>query len=88
MTVNYQTYNNSKIWCTSKHKRIYFTASFAVDAVTITFLNTLGNIRITLDQWDSFLLFNSNVKLDLSNYDEDGACTFPICALFFYWSLR
>ena len=42
----------------------------------VEFLNTLtGNaVRITLDQWESFLLFNSTVKVDLSNYDENGAC--------------
>jgi len=41
----------------------------------IDFLNTLtgNNTRITLDQWDSFLLFNTTVKIDLSNYDENGA---------------
>ena len=30
--------------------------------------------RITLDQWDSFLQFQHNVKVDLSDYDaENGA---------------
>ena len=42
----------------------------------IDFLHTLTGTsnRITLDQWDSFLLFNSTVKVDLSDYDENGAC--------------
>lgn len=30
--------------------------------------------RITLDQWDSFLQFQHNIKVDLSDYDaENGA---------------
>lgn len=29
--------------------------------------------RITLDQWDSFLLFNRSVRLDLADYDADSA---------------
>lgn len=29
--------------------------------------------RITLDQWDSILLFNSSIKLDLTDYDENSA---------------
>lgn len=28
--------------------------------------------RITLDQWDSFLQFQHNVKVDLSDYDADN----------------
>lgn len=41
------------------------------------FLEYLGQCthqRITLDQWDSFLQFQQAVALDLTNYDEDGAC--------------
>jgi hypothetical protein len=30
--------------------------------------------RITMDQWDSFLVFNQAVNLDLSNHEDDGAC--------------
>ena len=30
--------------------------------------------RVTLDQWDSVLLFNQNIRLDLSDYDENSAC--------------
>ena len=40
----------------------------------LDFLTTCTHQRITLDQWDSFLQFQSTVNLDLSNYDEDGAC--------------
>lgn len=40
----------------------------------ISFLETIpATTRITLDQWESFLLFNRNVNVDLSNFDEDGA---------------
>lgn len=39
----------------------------------LQFLSTSNHQRITLDQWESFLQFNHNVKLDLSNYDADGA---------------
>jgi hypothetical protein len=41
----------------------------------IEFLATLKDTRITMDQWDSFLQFNANVKVDLSNHEDDGACT-------------
>jgi hypothetical protein len=37
-------------------------------------MQTCTHQRITLDQWDSFLQFQYSVALDLSNYDEDGAC--------------
>ena len=41
----------------------------------LAYLDTIPvNTRITLDQWESFLLFNKNVQVDLSNYEEDGAC--------------
>jgi hypothetical protein len=41
----------------------------------LAFLDTIpANTRITLDQWESFLLFNRNIKVDLSDYEEDGAC--------------
>lgn len=41
----------------------------------VAFLETTAaNQRITLDQWDSFLLFNDKVKVDLSNNEDDGAC--------------
>ena len=40
----------------------------------LEFLVTAAHQRITLDQWDSFLQFQSSVNLDLGNYDEDGAC--------------
>ena len=33
-----------------------------------------AHTRITLDQWESFLQFNDNVLVDLSNYEEDNAC--------------
>lgn len=39
------------------------------------FLETQGDLRITLDQWESFLQFNHSVRLDLSNWEEGGACT-------------
>lgn len=42
----------------------------------VEFLKTSAHQRITLDQWDSFLQFQHSIKLDLSNYDEDGACKF------------
>ena len=51
----------------------------------LDFLTTCTHQRITLDQWDSFLQFQSSVNLDLSNYDEDGACKFSICYLFNVW---
>jgi hypothetical protein len=40
----------------------------------LEFLSQSNHSRITLDQWDSFLQFNHNVKYDLSNLEEDGAC--------------
>jgi hypothetical protein len=40
----------------------------------IEFLTQCNHQRITLDQWDSFLQFNHNIKMDLSNYEDDGAC--------------
>ena len=38
------------------------------------FLEVSHHNRITLDQWDSFLQFQSSIATDLSNYDDDGAC--------------
>ena len=40
----------------------------------LEFLSGCTHQRITLDQWDSFLQFQYSIQLDLSNYDEDGAC--------------
>lgn len=40
----------------------------------LRFLESCAHQRITLDQWDSFLQFNSAVSVDLSNLEEDGAC--------------
>lgn len=40
----------------------------------IEYLETLpASTRIGLDQWDLFLTFSSQVKLDFSNHDPDGA---------------
>ena len=39
----------------------------------LEFLGQCSHPRITLDQWESFLLFNQNINLDLSNLEEDGA---------------
>lgn len=39
----------------------------------LEFLGSSSQSRITTDQWDSFLQFNSQVKADLSDYEEDGA---------------
>jgi len=39
----------------------------------LKYLQGCNHQRISLDQWDSFLQFNQSVKIDLSNYDEDGA---------------
>ena len=47
----------------------------------VEFLKVCSHQRITLDQWDSFLQFQYNVAVDLSNYDEDGACTFYLFVL-------
>ena len=54
----------------------------------LDFLQTCTHQRITLDQWDSFLQFQSTVNLDLTNYDEDGACKYYVlqhvlCTCFF-----
>jgi len=39
----------------------------------LSYLNTLpDNTTISADQWDSFLMFNSVVALDLKGYDEDS----------------
>lgn len=46
------------------------------------FLDSQGDLRITLDQWESFLTFNSAIRLDLSNWEEGGACTSFILAQF------
>jgi hypothetical protein len=40
----------------------------------LAFLSASTHQRITLDQWDSFLQFQTTVDLDLSNYDAEGAC--------------
>ena len=48
----------------------YFTA----------FLNQSNHQRITLDQWESFLQFQSTVKIDLAGYSDDSACE---CSLSF-----
>lgn len=40
----------------------------------LEFLGSSSQSRITTDQWDSFLQFNNLVKVDLSDYEEDGAC--------------
>jgi len=42
----------------------------------LEFLKGCNHQRITLDQWDSFLQFQQTVPLDLTNYDEDGACKY------------
>ena len=47
----------------------------------VEFLKVCSHQRITLDQWDSFLQFQYNVAVDLSNYDEDGACTCCDCLI-------
>ncbi len=41
----------------------------------LQFLDGSAHQRITLDQWDSFLQFNHVIKVDLSNHEDDGACT-------------
>jgi hypothetical protein len=40
----------------------------------LEFLQQCSHQRITLDQWESFLQFNNVVKVDLSNWEDDGAC--------------
>jgi hypothetical protein len=50
----------------------------------LEFLSQCNHNRITLDQWDSFLQFNHNVKYDLSNLEEDGACKDHSLVPFFY----
>jgi Cullin binding len=51
----------------------------------VEFLKGCSHQRITLDQWDSFLQFQHSIKVDLSNYDEDGACKcWPILHLFLH----
>lgn len=42
----------------------------------LEFLQGTNHQKITMDQWDSFLQFNHMVKLDLSNFEDDGACKF------------
>ena len=39
----------------------------------LEFLQTSTTVRVTLDQWDSFLQFNHIVSIDLKNYEDDGA---------------
>ena len=40
----------------------------------LKFLESTAHQRITLDQWDSFLHFNHQIKEDMSNLEDDGAC--------------
>ena len=40
----------------------------------LEYLQQCKHTRITLDQWESFLQFNQNVNVDLSNFEDDGAC--------------
>ena len=47
----------------------------------LEFLSGCNQTRITLDQWDSFLQFNNQVNLDLSNFEEDGACEFSVLSI-------
>jgi hypothetical protein len=42
----------------------------------LEFLKICKHQRITLDQWDSFLQFQQTVTIDITNYDEDGACEY------------
>ena len=42
----------------------------------LKFLESTTHQRITLDQWDSFLHFNHQIKEDMSNLEDDGACKF------------
>jgi hypothetical protein len=37
------------------------------------FLESQGDLRITLDQWESFLQFNQAIRLDLTNWEDGGA---------------
>mgnify|MGYP003933275353 FL=1 len=40
---------------------------------------TEGNLRITLDQWCSFLDFSVNISVDCAGYDEDDEnCAWPV----------
>lgn len=50
----------------------------------LAFLETTAHQRITLDQWDSFLQFNNNVKVDLSNHEDDGACKYTFSSRVYY----
>jgi hypothetical protein len=44
------------------------------------FLETLGedNVRITLDQWVSFLEFSVKIGEDCKGYDDDDNCAWPV----------
>jgi hypothetical protein len=42
----------------------------------LEFLQQCSETRITLDQWESFLQFNIKIKVDLSDFEDDGACKF------------
>lgn len=44
----------------------------------VDFLQQCKHTRITLDQWESFLQFNSSINADLSNFEDDGACKLDI----------
>ena len=48
----------------------------------LRFLSTVSKPRVTFDEWTSFLSFQS-VSVDLSGYDEDGACTHYMSLLFY-----
>jgi hypothetical protein len=41
------------------------------------FLEVTSQSVITLDQWESFLQFNESVDVNLSQYNDDAACTHP-----------
>lgn len=49
------------------------------------FLETQGDLRITLDQWESFLQFNQAIRLDLTNWEEGGACKCLILSKLFLY---
>src|SRR5690554_491207 len=51
----------------------------------LQFLETSTATVITLDQWDSFLQFNSTVPVGLEGLEDDGACKTktPISAYIF-----
>ena len=58
------------------------TISFPHITPFIDFLHQLPpNTRVTLDQWDSFFLFNMKIPFDLSGYNEDDSCMLRNCVL-------